>query len=58
MIIISDHIKCKKVFVSGIFMACAPNIGPGMVSVNYLGAPITEDMSVNEQLLNNILKNV
>jgi len=39
-------------------MACAPNIGPGMVSVNYLGAPITEDMSVNEQLLNNILKNV
>lgn len=53
---IESEIKCKKVFLSEIFMGCAPNIGPGMISVNYLGAPITEDMSKEEGILADILK--
>ncbi|MBP5177336.1 MAG: DegV family protein, partial [Clostridia bacterium] len=46
--LIEKEIKCKKVFLSGIYMGCAPNIGPGMISVNYLGAPIMEDTSREE----------
>ncbi len=56
--LIEKEIKCKKVFLSGIYMGCAPNIGPGMISVNYLGAPIMEDTSREELLLANIIKNV
>ena len=56
--LIEKEIKCKKVFMSCIFMGCSPNIGPGMISVNYLGGEITADTSKEEALLNDILKNV
>ena len=52
---IESEIKCKKVFFSGIFMGCAPNIGPGMIAVQYLGGEITEDISSYEKILNDVL---
>ena len=57
-IAIEQAIPCKKVLLSEIFMGCSPNIGPGMISVNYLGNEIKEDMSKEEALLNDILKNL
>ena len=56
--LIEESIKCKGVFMSTVFMGCAPNIGPGMVAVQFLGDEITADLSVESQRLENILKTV
>lgn len=56
--LIEESIKCKGVFMSTVFMGCAPNIGPGMIAVQFLGDEITADLSVESQRLENILKTV
>ena len=40
---IEARFQTKGVFVSGVFDACGTNIGPGMISIYFLGAPISED---------------
>lgn len=49
---IKSKIKCKDVFVSDVFSACGTNIGPGMISVYFLGDPISEDCEVEKEALN------
>ena len=52
---IEQEIPAKKVFVSDVYMGCAPNIGPGMVGVYYLGKEITGDLAEEKEILNKIL---
>ena len=40
---IEARFQTKGVFVSDVFDACGTNIGPGMISIYFLGAPISED---------------
>lgn len=45
----------KTVFVSDVFTGSGPNIGPGMVGVYYLGAPVSADQSVEKETMAAIL---
>jgi DegV family protein with EDD domain len=38
-------VTCKGIFVSDVYSACGTNIGPGMISVYFMGEPISEDLS-------------
>ncbi len=44
--------KCKKIFVSDVFDGSGTNIGPGMIAVYFLGAPISLDCVKEKELLN------
>lgn len=52
---IDARIKTKGVFVSDVFDACGTNIGPGMISVYFLGAPISEDCAVEKDALTAVI---
>lgn len=45
----------KKVFITDVFSGCGTNIGPGMIGVYYLGAPISEDLSAEKEAMNKVL---
>lgn len=45
----------KKVFITDVFDACGTNVGPGMVGVYFLGAPIT-DLANEKAALNQIVE--
>lgn len=45
------EIKCKKIFVSDVFCGCGTNIGPGMISVYFMGEPVTSDLQVEKEAL-------
>ena len=44
----------KKVYITDVFAACGGNIGPGMISAYFMGAPISSDLSVEKEILNKI----
>ncbi len=52
---VEKQLKPKKVFVSDVFSGCGTNIGPGMIGIYYLGAPISEDLSVEKEAMNKVL---
>lgn len=41
----------KKVFVSDVFSGCGTNIGPGMISLYFLGDPVSEDLVKEKEAL-------
>ncbi|MBQ9806803.1 MAG: DegV family protein [Clostridia bacterium] len=43
---------CKKVFVSDVFGGCGTNIGPGMISVYFMGDPVSEGCVKEKEMLN------
>ena len=45
----------KKIYVTDVFAACGGNIGPGMIGVYYLGEPISDDLSVEKEIMNKII---
>ena len=45
-------VKCKKIFVSDVFSGCGTNIGPGMISVYFLGEPVSDGNVKEKELLN------
>lgn len=49
--LVESTVSCKKVFVSDVFSGCGTNIGAGMVSLYFLGEPITEDMTREKEAL-------
>ena len=49
---IEAKVKTKEVFVSDVFSACGTNIGPGMISIYFLGDPISEDCAREKEMLN------
>ena len=53
--LVESTVNCKKVFVSDVFSGCGTNIGAGMVSLYFLGQPITEDMTKEKQTLERAL---
>ena len=55
--LLEQTVKCKKILMGEVFASCGTNIGPGMVSVYFLGQPVSEDSSYEkEALLNAISK--
>lgn len=48
---IEKLVKCKKVFITDVFASCGTNIGPGMISVNFMGKAVSEDSSYEKQAL-------
>lgn len=44
-------IPCRGVLVSDVFSGCGTNIGPGMISVYFLGNPISEDLAAEKDAL-------
>lgn len=49
------ELKPKKLFLTEVFSGCGANIGPGMVGVFYLGAPVSPDMEAERAVMNRIL---
>lgn len=49
------NVKCKKVYITDVFGGCGTNIGPGMIGVYFLGNPISEDSSVEKEILTNCI---
>ena len=54
--LVEGTVKCKKVFVSDVFSGCGTNIGAGMVSLYFLGQPITDDMAKEKHTLERLLE--
>jgi len=53
--LVESAVNCKKVFVSDVFSGCGTNIGEGMISLYFLGEPITDDMTKEKQTLERLL---
>ncbi len=49
------RVGAKKVFVSDVFSASGTNIGSGMIGVYFLGNEISEDLSVEKNIFNELL---
>ncbi|MBQ7387622.1 MAG: DegV family EDD domain-containing protein [Clostridia bacterium] len=52
---LESSIDCRGVFVSDVFSGCGTNIGPGMISVYFLGEPVSEDNAREKEVLTAIL---
>lgn len=52
---IEAKFETKGVFVSDVFDACGTNIGPGMIAVYFLGAPISDDCAVEKDALTAVI---
>ena len=50
-----EVLGAKKVYVSDVYASCGGNIGPGMIGVYYLGEPISDDLSVEKEIMNKII---
>ena len=48
---IEKSVPCKKVFLSDVFACSGTNIGPGMVSIYFLGEPISDDCVKEKEAL-------
>lgn len=48
---VESAVKCKRVFVSDVFNGCGTNIGPGMISLYFLGEPISENLAKEKEAL-------
>lgn len=55
---VEKAVSCKKVLVSDVFSGCGTNIGPGMISLYFLGDPITEDSGKEKEMLNLALSEI
>lgn len=52
---IENAIHPKKIFVTDVFCSCGANIGPGMISVYFMGDPISKDLVAEKECMNRIL---
>ena len=52
---VEEELKPKKVYVCDVFAGSGSNIGPGMIGIYYLGAPISQDLSAEKEAINRIL---
>jgi len=48
---VESTLKCKRVFVSDVFSGCGTNIGPGMISIYFMGEPVSEDCVKEKEAL-------
>lgn len=54
---IEKEIKVKEIIFTEVGMSCAPNIGPGLCAAYYYGNPISDDLSEETKIFNDIIKN-
>ena len=52
---VEKELHPKKVYVSDVFCGSGANVGPGMIGIYYLGAPVSEDLSAEKETMNKIL---
>ena len=52
---IEMQLKPKKVFLTDLYSGSGANVGPGMVGAYYLGAPITDDLVAEKEIMNRIV---
>ena len=52
---IEKEIPVKNIYVSDVYPGCAPNIGPGMIAVYYLGNEIEPDLASEKEAMAAIL---
>ena len=52
---IESRFETKGVFVSDVFSACGTNIGPGMIAIYFLGAPISEECVKEKEALTAVI---
>lgn len=53
--LVEKELNPKKVFLCDVHCGCGANIGPGMVGIYYLGAPVSEDLSAEKEAMNKVL---
>lgn len=49
---LQQELPCKKIFVGDVFSGCGTNIGSGMISVNFLGNPVSEGSVAEKEVFN------
>ncbi len=52
---LEKDLNCKKIFVSEICCSCGTNIGPGMLSVNFIGEKVSAGLVKESEIMNSIL---
>ena len=52
---VEKELHPKKVYISDVFAGSGANVGPGMIGIYYLGAPVSEDLSEEKETMNKIL---
>lgn len=52
---LEGKIKCREVLVGDVFAGCGTNIGPGMISVYFLGKPVSEECVEEKAVLTEIV---
>jgi len=53
---IEAELKPKKVFLSDVFCGSGSNIGPGMISAYFIGAPVSDDLQAETEIMNSALE--
>ena len=48
---IEKELSPKKVFLTDVFCGCGANIGPGMVGAYYFGEEVSEDLTVEKEII-------
>lgn len=48
---IETELKPKKVLISDVFCGCGSNIGPGMISANFLGDPVSDNSQAESEYM-------
>lgn len=49
--LVKQSIPCRDVLVSDVFSGCGTNIGPGMISIYFMGDPVSEDCEAEKAAL-------
>jgi len=49
---LQDRFGFKDVYIGNLGMACGASIGPGLCAAFYVGKPVSEDMSVEKEYMN------
>lgn len=52
---LEGEMSFKKVFVTDVFSGCGANIGPGMIGVYYLGNKVSDDLTLEKEIMNQIV---
>lgn len=54
--LIEEEVKPKEILMTRVDMSCGANVGPGMAAVFYYGKEISEDLSAEKKIMEEILK--
>ncbi len=55
---INEELAPREVLITDAFCSCGANIGPGMVGVYFLGAPISEDGEAEKAMFDTAMENI